>query len=137
MIRVKRMHLHLTREKILSAARPPAAREVTDICRQIYNRAIVLCPVDTGNLRTHHVMRVDRVTCRGQVFNDASYATAVHDGTRPHTITARRGRTLRFVAGGRVVYARQVRHPGTRPQPWLAMAAASVAAGTGVRWART
>ena len=34
--------------------------------------------------------------------------------TRPHTITPRNGRYLRFVVNGRVVFARAVRHPGTK-----------------------
>ena len=134
---ITRMRLRLTREQILAGTVPAAARGVTDVCRQIHNRASVLCPVDTGNLRAHHGMRVNRATCHGQVFNDADYAAAVHDGTRPHTIRPRHGRVLRFVAGGQVAYATRVRHPGVRPRPWLTTAAQTVAAETGVRWSRT
>lgn len=42
-----------------------------------------------------------------------------HRGSRPHVILPQRGRTLKFKSGGRVVYARQVVHPGTRPNPYL------------------
>ena len=38
-------------------------------------------------------------------------------GTRPHLIRPRRARALRFVVGGRVVFARLVRHPGNRARP--------------------
>lgn len=34
--------------------------------------------------------------------------------TRPHPIRPVRGQYLRFVIGGRVIYARAVQHPGTR-----------------------
>jgi phage gpG-like protein len=42
-----------------------------------------------------------------------------HNGTRRHPITARPGRTLRFAHRGRIVYARKVMHPGTRPNRYL------------------
>lgn len=35
-------------------------------------------------------------------------------GTRPHVITPKRARALRFVSGGQVVFARRVNHPGTK-----------------------
>lgn len=42
------------------------------------------------------------------------------EGTRPHIIRPRRtGGWLRFTSGGRVVYAKQVNHPGTRPNRFL------------------
>lgn len=37
------------------------------------------------------------------------------NGTRPHTITARRGQALRFAWGGGIHFYRSVNHPGTRP----------------------
>lgn len=44
----------------------------------------------------------------------------VVNGTRPHIIRPRRpGGVLRFEIGGRVVYARYVQHPGTRPNGFL------------------
>lgn len=36
-------------------------------------------------------------------------------GTRPHEITPKRARRLRFVADGRTVFTKSVYHPGTRP----------------------
>lgn len=47
------------------------------------------------------------------------YAGIVSSGSRPHVIQPRRGKALRFVVGGQVVYARRVNHPGTRPDPYL------------------
>jgi hypothetical protein len=40
-------------------------------------------------------------------------------GTEPHIIRPSRRRALRFVTGGRTIFARQVNHPGTRPNTWL------------------
>jgi hypothetical protein len=48
-----------------------------------------------------------------------SYAYMHHEGTRPHVIRADSGGLLRFSARGRVVYTRQVAHPGTRPNRYL------------------
>lgn len=66
-------------------------------------------------------MRVSQtgLRIRGDVFNNTKYALAVHEGTKPHIIRARKGKALKFDVGGRTVYATSVRHPGTRPQPFL------------------
>jgi len=51
----------------------------------------------------------------------APYARFVHDGTAAHEIRPRRRRMLRWASGGgeQFRYARKVRHPGTRPDPFL------------------
>lgn len=49
-----------------------------------------------------------------------NYALLVHNGTRPHTIRPRRpGGLLVFTSRGRQVRTMLVRHPGTRPNPYL------------------
>lgn len=62
----------------------------------------------------------------GGVFAEVGATNKVallhHQGSRPHVILPQRGRALRFKSGGRVVYARQVFHPGTRPNPYLVTA---------------
>lgn len=40
-------------------------------------------------------------------------------GTQPHVIVPRRREVLRFTVDGRTVYTTRVRHPGTRPQPFM------------------
>lgn len=47
-----------------------------------------------------------------------------NDGTKPHTILPRQRRVLRFQAGGGTVFARRVRHPGTKAQHWTITIAA-------------
>lgn len=71
----------------------------------------------SGKLRrsTHHRVLIGRNKSRVRLRWRPRYATFIEYGTRPHIIRARRRQFLRFVVGGRVVYARKVNHPGTRP----------------------
>lgn len=43
-------------------------------------------------------------------------------GTAPHVIRPTRRKVLRFISGGRVVFAREVHHPGTRGSHFLTRA---------------
>jgi len=113
----------------------PRVRSVT---RKTLNRASILCPVDNGTLRASGRMKF-REGARGPtgiVEYPINYAAAVHDGTAPHVIKARRRSALKFQMGGRTVYARSVRHPGTDGRPWLAEAAAEVARAEGIQFRR-
>lgn len=42
-----------------------------------------------------------------------------HQGTDPHVIVPKKAKTLRFHSRGRIVYAKIVRHPGTKPNRFL------------------
>lgn len=42
-----------------------------------------------------------------------------HQGTGRHPITPKFAKTLRFKVNGRIVYAKAVNHPGTRPNRYL------------------
>jgi len=53
------------------------------------------------------------------VSNSARHAASLDRGSRPHIIRAKRGKALRFVANGQVVFRRSVRHPGTKPTNFL------------------
>lgn len=55
----------------------------------------------------------------GTVLADNKIALMHHNGTKPHIIRARRAETLRFKSRGKIVYAKVVRHPGTRPNRYL------------------
>lgn len=61
----------------------------------------------------------------------ARHATYLEFGTRPHMIYPRRADFLRFEVGGRVVYARKVRHPGTKATRYLSRARDAAAAALG------
>lgn len=115
-----------------------ALARTRSVTRRILNRSAVLCPVDTGRLRASGRMKVV-VTGRGprgRVEYPVSYAAAVEDGSAPHTIKVRRRKALRFVVDGQVVYATSVRHPGTRPRPFLGRAAREIAASEGLVFRR-
>lgn len=44
----------------------------------------------------------------------AKHALWVEEPTKPHTITARRAKALRFVHAGQLRFAKSVQHPGTK-----------------------
>jgi HK97 gp10 family phage protein len=77
-------------------------------------------PVDTGYLRSQ--IRVQERS-PGQVAIgpvNVHYALAQEYGSRPHTITAKPGKTLAWRGkDGQMKYAKSVRHPGNRPQPYI------------------
>lgn len=100
---------------------------------KILNRAKILCPVDTGNLRASLQMRITRTAgvVSGEVFTNVGYARYVHEGTAPHKIRPRSpGGALRFPVPPRsknFVFATVVNHPGTKARPFLRLAIESVA----------
>jgi HK97 gp10 family phage protein len=49
----------------------------------------------------------------------ASYAVYVEKGTAPHEIRPVNASVLAFEAGGSMVFTRLVRHPGTKPNPFM------------------
>lgn len=58
-----------------------------------------------------------------KVISTNIHTVLVHNGSRRHPIRPRRaGGYLRFVVGGRVVYARAVNHPGYRGDKFLTRA---------------
>jgi hypothetical protein len=58
-----------------------------------------------------------------QVISTNPHTILVHNGSPRHTIRPRRsGGVLRFEVGGRIVFARQVNHPGYRGDDFLARA---------------
>ena len=78
--------------------------------------------VKTGALKASINMTQYRVPM-GQnvkIGSPLSYALLHHEGTKPHIITPDRAEVLRFSSRGRVVYTRIVRHPGTKPNKYLA-----------------
>lgn len=53
------------------------------------------------------------------VGSDSKVALMHHEGTPPHKITPRNFTTLKFLMGGRIVYAKVVKNRGTRPNRYL------------------
>ena len=72
--------------------------------------SLVNRPVPNGRAVEHDPLR-------------APHAVYVHYGTKPHDIRPKRvGGKLRFIIGGRVVFAKRVRHPGYRGDPYFTRA---------------
>jgi hypothetical protein len=110
-----------------------ARRDANRVADQVEARAKqlagILVNVRTGRYRAAFHKR-ETLTFRGpgaRVYNDVSYAPYIEEGTRPHVIRARRGKALRFVVDGRVVYAKEVHHPGTKAYNVLSRAVREVA----------
>ena len=93
--------------------------------------AKILVPRKTGHLG-RSIMPGPVGTDTAYVFARTNYAAYVEFGTRPHTIVPRNKKALRFAAskadarlsgsvrrGGNAVFAKKVRHPGTKPHPFL------------------
>ena len=96
-------------------------RHLRKIGLEILTGARAMVGVRSGNLRRSLHMRQG---LRGRVQyvavgSNLHYAEAHHEGTRPHRITPRDGRVMRFNVGGTVVYARRIDHPGTKPRKYL------------------
>lgn len=53
------------------------------------------------------------------VSNSKKYAAAIDLGAKPHIIRPSKKKLLRFMVGGRFVFARSVRHPGNRAYRFL------------------
>jgi len=102
---------------------------------------------DTGKLRQSIYGQVHRERMLGEVGTTLKYGAGLEKGTKAHTIVPRRKRFLvfgvarggqtsfrrggrtqrrdrdavtgRFVARSHWVFARRVRHPGTKPRPYI------------------
>lgn len=108
--------------KLTTAPGMPVVKLANQLGRRVTNSAKQRAPVDTGNLRNS--IRQEPVKVSGGVVSfsvvaDADYASFVHDGTRPHVIRPRNAKVLAFSAGGTMVFASKVNHPGTKARPFL------------------
>ena len=76
----------------------------------------------TGNLQGNTGYRVVRTRAGSviRIANPTHYAEMIEYGTKPHRITARNGKALRFRSrSGGLIFRRSVWHPGTRPYKFL------------------
>lgn len=84
-------------------------------------------PVKTGALRAS-ITAAAQGPLAWKIASPLPYAAAVEGGSRPHVIRPRRAKLLAFQVGGTRVFARQVRHPGSRGVGMFAQGAQAVAA---------
>lgn len=115
-------------------ARPILRRTHSSLTRQIDAQAKVNVPVRTGflgrSIREDPQHWPGPLHVSGGVTAHARYAAAVHNGRNGNGrfIYPRTAKALRFVVGGRVVFASRVRMGSTPPRPFLLNAARQVVA---------
>jgi hypothetical protein len=108
----------------------PSPKLMRNLALQAVREQKLLAPVKTGNLRRS--IMVGTVTDRyAETKATANYAAAVELGTKAHDIRPRTKKALRFApsgsgrlsgsprGGGPVIFAKRVRHPGTKAQPYM------------------
>ncbi len=109
-------------DNLLNSPRGEVGRYLFERGTRILVAAKSQVGVKTGRLKASINMRQYR-SVGGQslkIGSPLNYALIHHEGTRPHIITPDRAEFLRFSSRGRIVYTRIVRHPGTKPNKYLA-----------------
>lgn len=104
----------------------------------------ILVPRKTGNLGRS--ITVGSVTpTRAETVARANYAAFVERGTRPHVIVPKTKKVLAWPAagnarlsgsvrsGGKLRFARRVKHPGTKARPYMVPGARKAVEGMGLR----
>ena len=82
-----------------------------------YASAFFRAPWKTGKLAGSIVKQVSPGEATIEAL--APYAAFVIKGTAPHEIRPVNASVLAFEAGGRMVFTPLVRHPGTKPNPFM------------------
>lgn len=109
-------------ERAASGLRTAAAATISAATLVAAGNAILLAalraeaPVKTGAGRDSIVSRASGLQGRG--YYARGYMKMQNDGTRAHTIVPRTRRALHW-GGDPGVFARSVKHPGTRPNPFV------------------
>jgi hypothetical protein len=95
-------------------------RAMTRIVLTVAGNSMHEAPKKTGNLRRTITHRVEANGTRGVIGTNANYARAVHEGSKPHVILPMSASgVLAFKIGGKQVFARVVRHPGNKANPFF------------------
>lgn len=77
--------------------------------------------VDTGALKASigYSVRASGGPIMVRIGSANRIALLHHEGSVPHIIRPVKSQTLRFKTHGKIVYAKIVHHPGTKPNPYL------------------
>jgi hypothetical protein len=130
---VTSVRVELYRPVIREVLHDLAGKDVARVTLKVFNRARVLTPVDTGNLRASHQFRLtqsaNKVT--GEVFTKVKYALPLHEGRRQVTIYPKNRKALKFAWHGEQFVRKSVTQPARRGRPWLRDALREVAADEG------
>jgi len=87
------------------------------IGNDLVNELVDEAPVDTGRLKNS--IKVEHVNNDKISISMVDYAAHVEFGTKPHDIVPKNKKALKFKGVGGTVFAKKVRHPGTRPNPFI------------------
>jgi hypothetical protein len=130
---VKSVNVELFLPVIQGILKDDVGREVVKVTTKVLNRARVMTPVDTGNLRASHQFKIkasgSKIT--GEVFTRVKYALPVHEGRRPVVIYPKRKQALAFVWHGQPMVRKWVSQPARRGRPWMRDALREVATSEG------
>jgi len=74
-------------------------------------------PIRTGTLRRSITMDYRPISV--SIYPTVKYALPVHEGTQPHVIVPVKKQALVFKKGGKMVFARRINHPGTKPNRFV------------------
>lgn len=115
-------------DRVLRGPDGPVARDIQRRARNVQLKAKQLAPKRTRMLERNILTRISadsrgvlgRVIA-GEQLPDAR-AVYMELGTRPHDITPKSKKALSFIADGRRVAVRRVKHPGTKPYRYLTRA---------------
>jgi hypothetical protein len=121
----------------------PNERLMRDLALSAVREQKIEVPRRTGNLGRS--IRIGSVSPKeAQTLATASYALYVHEGTKAHDIRPKNRKALRFPAdggsstlggrvrsGGKVRFAKRVRHPGTKANPFMLRGAKKAVEGLG------
>lgn len=107
--------------RMLRARGGPAERMLRRRTERVAGIAERLAPGSMSQ-RISWTVTGGRSGLQGVIICDHPAVNLVLQGTRPHLIRPRRRKALRFEAGGGRVFAKVVRHPGTRPNNFMGAA---------------
>jgi hypothetical protein len=132
---VKSVRVELYRDVIKSELHELVTPHIAVVTLRVFNRARVLTPVDTGNLRASHQVRFRQSANRniGEVFTKVKYALPLHEGRGAVTIYPKKKQALAFVWHGQPMVRRSVFQRPRGGKPWLRNALREVAASEGYK----
>ena len=88
---------------------------------KVEDEAKKAAPVDSGYYRNN--IGFDG---KNSVIANADYSAALEYGTKPHVIEPKTAKALHFKSDGEDVFAKRVKHPGTKPLAIMRNAALKV-----------
>ena len=119
-------------DKYSDSVKTRVKKEVVRTAYAIDSKAKSLVREDKGRLRqsihpefTIGSLNVSIPSNGAVVGTNVTYASDIEFGTKPHTILPKNKSVLRWYRNGVFYFSKSVRHPGTRPYPFMNPAAES------------